>query len=123
MYAVIVTGGKQYRVEEGQVLKIEKLPHEIGANFDFEQVLMVADGDSINVGTPVVTNAKVSAEVLAQDRAKKVEILKFKRRKHHMKRMGHRQSYTQVKITGISAGGAKAKAKAKPAAKEQKAEE
>ena len=103
MYAVIVSGGKQYRVQEGQTLKLEKLTAEQGANVEFDRVLLVGNGDDIKVGAPVVEGAKVTAEVVEHGRCKKVQILKFKRRKHHMKRQGHRQWYTEVKITGINA--------------------
>ncbi|MDI3325229.1 50S ribosomal protein L21 [Pontibacterium granulatum] len=103
MYAVIVSGGKQYRVQEGQTLKLEKLAAEQGANVEFDRVLLVGNGDDIKVGAPVVEGAKVTAEVVEHGRGKKVQILKFKRRKHHMKRQGHRQWYTEVKITGINA--------------------
>ena len=103
MYAVIKTGGKQYRVSEGQTLKVEQLPVEAGQSIDFSEVLMVADGDNIQIGSPVLSGAKVSGEVVEQGRHKKIEIIKFKRRKHHMKRQGHRQNYTAVKITGIKA--------------------
>lgn len=102
MYAVIRTGGKQYRVAKDQMITIEKLDQEPGQSVDFEEVLMVADGDQIKMGTPLVSGAKVSAEVVEHGRGKKVEILKFKRRKHHMKRQGHRQSFTTVKIKDIS---------------------
>lgn len=101
MYAVIRTGGKQYRVAKDQIIKVEKLNVEPGQSYDFEEVLMVANGDQIQVGSPNVAGAKVSAEVVEHGRNSKVEILKFKRRKHHMKRQGHRQSYTKVKITNI----------------------
>jgi len=101
MYAVIVSGGKQYRVQEGMSLKLEKIEAEVGKSINFDKVLMVADGDKISIGEPVVKGAKVTAEILAQGRHKKVKILKFKRRKHHMKQMGHRQWFTEVKITGI----------------------
>jgi len=104
MYAVIQTGGKQYRVTEGDILKIEKLTAEEGASVEFDQVLMVKDGETINIGTPLVKGGKVTATVETQGRGKKVEIIKFRRRKHHMKRQGHRQSFTQIKITGIAAG-------------------
>ena len=103
MYAVIVSGGKQYRVQEGQSLKLEKLQAEAGANVEFDRVLLVGNGDDVKIGEPVVDGAKVTAEVVQHGRAKKVEIIKFKRRKHHMKRQGHRQWFTEVKITGISA--------------------
>ena len=103
MYAVIVSGGKQYRVQEGQTLKLEKLQVEAGSSVDFDRVLLIGSGDDIKIGEPVVEGAKVTAEVVQHGRAKKVEIIKFKRRKHHMKRQGHRQWFTEVKITGINA--------------------
>ena len=101
MHAVIVTGGKQYRVKEGDVLKLEKLPVEAGSTINFDQILMVGEGENVQIGAPFLSNCKVSASVLDQGRLPKIRILKFRRRKHHMKRMGHRQSYTQVKITKI----------------------
>ncbi|NOX10069.1 MAG: 50S ribosomal protein L21 [Gammaproteobacteria bacterium] len=102
MYAVIKTGGKQYRVAQGDVLRVEKLNVAEGDAVEFDQVLMVADGDDIKLGTPLVDGGKVEAKVRANGRAKKVEIIKFRRRKHHMKRQGHRQSYTELEITGIT---------------------
>ncbi len=105
MYAVIKTGGKQYRVMPGDVLKVETLDAEIGAAFNFEEVLMIADGDDITVGTPFIASAKVAAEVIAHGRAKKVEIIKFRRRKHHQKRTGHRQNFTQIQIQNINGKG------------------
>ncbi|MDM3872400.1 50S ribosomal protein L21 [Porticoccus sp. W117] len=104
MYAVIASGGKQHRVQEGETLRLEKLEVATGESIDFDEVLMVADGENINIGAPVVDGAKVSAEVLAHGRGDKVSIIKFKRRKHHRKQMGHRQWFTEVKITGINAG-------------------
>ncbi len=104
MYAVIKTGGKQYRVKEGQTLKVEKLQAEAGAAVEFDEVLMVADGDDIKIGAPRLDDGKVTATVKSQGRGKKVEIVKFRRRKHYRKQMGHRQSYTEIQITGISAG-------------------
>ncbi|MCP5161119.1 MAG: 50S ribosomal protein L21 [Hahellaceae bacterium] len=104
MYAVIVSGGKQHRVTEGEVLKLEKIEVETGSAVEFDKVLLVANGEDVKVGAPVVAGAKVTAEVVAHGRHDKVTIVKFRRRKHHMKRMGHRQWYTQVKITGINAG-------------------
>ncbi|MEW7977810.1 MAG: 50S ribosomal protein L21 [Candidatus Sedimenticola endophacoides] len=104
MYAVIQTGGKQYRVSEGDTLKVEKLGAEAGASVDLDKVLMVADGEDIKIGTPYVDGGKVTATVKSHGRGKKVNIIKFRRRKHHMKRQGHRQSYTELEITGISAG-------------------
>lgn len=103
MYAVIVTGGKQYKVAEGEYLKVEKLEVATGESVTFDKVLLVADGDNVNIGAPVVTGAKVTAEVINQGRHDKIRIIKFRRRKHHMKRQGHRQWYTEIKITGISA--------------------
>jgi large subunit ribosomal protein L21 len=101
MYAVIKSGGKQYKVTEGQLIKLEKLPAEIGGSVDFP-VLMVADGDKITAGAPYVTAHKVSAEVVSHGRGKKVKIIKMRRRKHFRKQMGHRQSFTEVKITKIA---------------------
>ncbi|KKN84038.1 hypothetical protein LCGC14_0293670 [marine sediment metagenome] len=103
MYAVIVTGGKQYKVVEGEYLKVEKLEVETGASIEFDRVLLVADGDDVKIGAPVVEGAKVTAEIRAHGRGDKIRIIKFRRRKHHMKRQGHRQWYTEIKITGISA--------------------
>ena len=103
MYAVIVSGGKQHRVVEGETLKLEKIEQAVGDTIEFDQVLMVGEGADVKIGAPVVDGAKVTAEIVEQGRHKKVTIVKFKRRKHHMKRAGHRQWYTEVKITGISA--------------------
>jgi large subunit ribosomal protein L21 len=102
MYAVIKTGGKQYRVSEGDTLRVETLNANEGDSFDFDQVLMVGEGADVKVGAPLLEGGRVTATVKAHGRAKKVEIIKFRRRKHHMKRMGHRQNYTEVEITGIS---------------------
>ncbi|OGT49066.1 MAG: 50S ribosomal protein L21 [Gammaproteobacteria bacterium RIFCSPHIGHO2_12_FULL_38_11] len=101
MYAIIETGGKQYRVAQGQTLTIEKLEADAGSTIDFDRVLMVGEGETIKFGAPLVTGAKVVAEVLKHGRADKIRIIKFRRRKHHMKSAGHRQYYTQVKITAI----------------------
>lgn len=105
MYAVIKTGGKQYRVAEGQTLKIEKLDVEEGAAVEFDTVLMIADGDQIKVGSPYINGARVSATVKSQGRGPKVLIVKFRRRKHYRKTQGHRQSFTEVRIGSISASG------------------
>ena len=102
MYAVIKTGGKQYRVSRGDTVKVEKLDAGEGDSVEFDQVLMVGEGKDVRIGTPYVEGSRVSARVKAQGRDPKVEIIKFRRRKHHMKRMGHRQDYTEVEITGIS---------------------
>lgn len=101
MYAVIVSGGKQHRVSEGEVLKLEKIEVETGSSIEFDRVLLIADGDMVKIGEPQLSGAMVTAEVVSHGRHDKVRIIKFKRRKHHMKRMGHRQWYTEVKITGI----------------------
>lgn len=101
MYAVIKTGGKQYRVKAGDLLKVEKLSTEVGNEINFSEVLMFSDGETVTWGNPLVANAAVKAEVVAHGRHKKVKIIKFRRRKHHMKQMGHRQYYTQVKILAI----------------------
>lgn len=103
MYAVIETGGKQYRVTEGQYLKVEKLDLEEGASVEIDKVLMVANGDDVKVGAPYVAGGKVTAKVKSTGRGKKVMIIKFRRRKHSRKTQGHRQSYTEIEITGISA--------------------
>ena len=103
MYAVIKSGGKQYRVQEGDTIKVEKIVANEGDSVKIEDVLLVADGEEIKVGTPLVKGASVSATVKSQGRAPKVKIIKFKRRKHYRKQMGHRQAYTELAITGIKA--------------------
>ena len=103
MYAVIKTGGKQYRVNEGESLKVEKLESAEGADIEFDQVLMVGDGDGVKVGTPIVAGGKVTATVEAHGRGDKIRIFKMRRRKNSRSQMGHRQWFTQVRITGISA--------------------
>jgi len=124
MYAVIASGGKQYRVTEGQTLRVEKLAAEAGSAITFDQVLMLGEGDSVKIGDPLVKNAKVKAEVLRQMRGDKIDIIKFKRRKNYIKHQGHRQSLTEVMITGIEGGPAAAKkattAAEKPAAAAEK---
>ncbi len=104
MYAVIKTGGKQYRVSEGQVLRIESLNAEVGDTVEFDEVLMVGEGADVTIGAPTIEGAKVSATVEANGRGKKVTIIKFRRRKNRSKtKQGHRQNYTEVKIGKISA--------------------
>jgi large subunit ribosomal protein L21 len=103
MYAVIVSGGKQHRVQEGEILRLEKLEAATGDTVEFDQVLMVANGGDFTIGAPLISGAKVKAEILSHGRADKVTIIKFRRRKHSLKRQGHRQWYTDVKITGINA--------------------
>ncbi len=102
-YAVIFSGGKQYRVSEGQTVKLEKLTAEVGEVVHFEQVLMVANEGKLAIGTPYVKGSLVAAEVVSHGRGKKIRIIKFRRRKHHMKHQGHRQSYTELKIQQIQA--------------------
>src|SRR5512135_3091241 len=103
MYAVIRTGGKQYKVAAGGKLKVERLAAEVGSEIVIDDVLMVADGDNIKVGAPVVAGASVKATVLSHGRGDKVMIYKMRRRKHYRKTQGHRQNYTEIRIDGISA--------------------
>jgi large subunit ribosomal protein L21 len=103
MYAVIKTGGKQYRVVAGEKLKIEQIPADVGAEINLDQILMVGEGESVKIGTPLLSGASVKATVLAQGRHKKVTIFKMRRRKHYQKHQGHRQNFTEIRIDGISA--------------------
>lgn len=102
MYAIIKTGGRQFRVMEGETLRVEKLEGDVGSAVKFEEILMVGEGDSIHIGAPLVSGASVAAKIKSHGRADKIRIIKFRRRKHHMKQMGHRQHYTEIEITGIS---------------------
>ena len=104
MYAVIKSGGKQYRVESGAKLRVERLSADVGAAVSFDEVLLVGDGDAVKVGAPLVSGAQVKATVLAQGRDDKVRIFKLRRRKHYQKTQGHRQSYTEVRIDDILQG-------------------
>lgn len=99
---MIATGGKQYRVHEGDRIKVEKLGKAQGEKVIFDQVLLLADGEEVSIGTPYIEGGGVTGEVQGHIKAKKIDVIKFKRRKNHLKRMGHRQQYTQVKITNIS---------------------
>lgn len=103
MYAVIQSGGKQHRVAEGQTIRLEKLEVETGATIEFDNVLMIANGEDVKIGAPFVDGGKVTAEVVTHGRGEKVKIVKFRRRKHHRKQAGHRQWFTEVRITGINA--------------------
>jgi len=103
MYAVIKTGGKQYRVAAGEKLKIEQIPAEVGAEITLDQILMVGEGETVKIGAPLVSGASVKATVLSQGRHKKVTIFKMRRRKHYQKHQGHRQNYTEILIDVISA--------------------
>ena len=102
MYAVIKTGGKQYRVAAGEKLKIEQIPAEVGAEITLDQILMLGEGESVKIGTPFVTGAAVKATVLSQGRHDKIKIFKMRRRKHYQKHQGHRQNYTEIRIDSIS---------------------
>ncbi len=101
MYAVIFSGGKQYRVLEGDTLKLETLPQDVGSEVKFDKILMVGEGSSVKVGRPYLSGSAVTATVVSHGRHDKIRIVKFRRRKHHMKTQGHRQNYTEVKITKI----------------------
>lgn len=103
MYAVVAAGGKQYKVEEGDVLRIEKVDGSVGDTLTFDKVLLVADGETLSVGQPVVENASVNAQIVEQGKSKKIIVFKYKRRKRYRRTQGHRQSYTAVKIENISA--------------------
>ena len=103
MYAVIKTGGKQYRVQAGEKLKIEQIPADVGSQIVLDQVLMLGSGETVSIGTPFLAGAQVSATVLSQGRADKVRIFKMRRRKHYQKRQGHRQNYTEIQIGAIAA--------------------
>jgi len=103
MYAVIKTGGKQYRVAAGEKIKVEQIPADVGSQITLDQVLMVGEGESVKIGTPVVVGATVTASVLSHGRHDKVKIFKMRRRKHYQKHQGHRQNYTEIRIEAISA--------------------
>jgi large subunit ribosomal protein L21 len=105
MYAVVKTGGKQYRVQSGESVRVELLPAEVGAAVSFDEVLMVGEGDNVKVGTPFIAGATVKATVVAHGRGDKERIFKLRRRKHFQKTQGHRQSYTEVRIDDIVAQG------------------
>jgi large subunit ribosomal protein L21 len=102
MYAVIKTGGKQYRVTAGEKLKVEQIPAEIGAEIVLDQVLLVANGDNVTMGAPLISGASVNAKVVSHGRGEKVHIYKMRRRKHYRKSQGHRQNYTEIEILGIA---------------------
>jgi large subunit ribosomal protein L21 len=103
MYAVVITGGKQYKVQQGETLRIEKIAGEVGSPVTFDKILMVGDGENIRVGQPVVENAKVQASIVEQDRERKILVFKYKRRKRYRRKHGHRQPFTAVRIDGIEA--------------------
>ncbi len=103
MYAVVKTGGKQYRVKAGEKIRIEQIPAEVGQEIVLDQVLLLGAGDGVTMGTPLIAGAAVKAKVLAQGRGEKVHIFKMRRRKHYRKSQGHRQNYTEIEILGIGA--------------------
>ena len=103
MYAVVRTGGKQYRLGIGDNVKVEKLPNEVGNIIELSQILMVSDGAEVKVGTPLVTGASVKAEIVGHGRNKKIRVFKMKRRKKYRRTQGHRQAFTQLKVTEINA--------------------
>ncbi|HSO62020.1 MAG TPA: 50S ribosomal protein L21 [Desulfobacterales bacterium] len=103
MYAVVNTGGKQYKVMKGETLRIEKIPGEVGSSVTFDKVLMVADGENVRVGQPVLENVAVQAQIVEQDKAKKILVFKYKRRKRYRRKNGHRQPFTAIRIDGIEA--------------------
>lgn len=106
MYAVMVTGGKQYRVAQGETLRVEKLDAEAGNEITFDNILMLGDGDGIKVGD-ALNGATVTAKIVGHGRADKIKVIKFRRRKHSRSRQGHRQHYTEIQITGIAGGDSK----------------
>ena len=104
MYAILKTGGKQYRVSKGQTIKVELLDAEPGGQIELGDILLVADGSDVKVGAPFLSGAKVTADVIQHGRGKKIEVIKFKRRKNYMRTQGHRQGFTEIKITDITSG-------------------
>jgi large subunit ribosomal protein L21 len=103
MYAVVSTGGKQYRVQKGETLRVEKIPGEVGSKVTLDKVLMLADGENIRVGQPLLEKAAVQASIVEQDKAKKILVFKYKRRKRYRRKKGHRQPFTAIRIDGIEA--------------------
>lgn len=102
MYAVFRTGGKQYRASQGERLKVERLNAEVGDSIEFDEILLVGEGADVTIGSPLVAGGKVAATVTAQGRGKKIDVVKFKRRKNYKRQLGHRQHFTEVEITSIS---------------------
>jgi large subunit ribosomal protein L21 len=122
MYAVIKTGGKQYKVSAGEKLKVEQIPADVGTEIVIDQVLAVGEGDTLSVGSPLVSGATVSATVLSHGRGDKVRIFKMRRRKHYQKHQGHRQNYTELFIAGIASELGSVTAEVKPEAKAEAAQ-
>jgi large subunit ribosomal protein L21 len=102
MYAVVTSGGKQYKVQKGAILRVEKISGDIGAPVSFDKVLMFSDGENVNIGQPVLENVSVNGHIVEQDKAKKIIVFKYKRRKRYRRKQGHRQQYTAVKIDNIA---------------------
>jgi len=102
MYAVLATGGKQYKVREGDVVRVEKLTGDVGSPVAFDRILMVGDGENVNIGSPLLEDASVTGHIVAHEKAKKILVFKYKRRKRFRRKQGHRQQYTAVKIDQIS---------------------
>jgi len=121
MYAVVNTGGKQYKVQQGEVLRIEKIPGDVGNPVNFDRILMFSDGDNVSIGQPVLDNVAVEGHIVEQGKAKKIIVFKYKRRKRYRRKQGHRQEYTAVLIDSIKEAGAEAE-EALPAEKELKPE-
>lgn len=103
MYAVISSGGKQYKVQEGEILRVEKLSGDVGAPVSFDNILMFSDGENVNVGTPVLSDVSVQGHIVEQGKAKKILVFKYKRRKRYRRKQGHRQQFTAIKIDSIKA--------------------
>ena len=101
MYAVVFSGGKQYKVQKDEILRVEKISGDIGAPVSFDKVLMFSDGENVNIGQPVLENVSVNGHIVEQDKAKKIIVFKYKRRKRYRRKQGHRQQYTAVKIDSI----------------------
>jgi large subunit ribosomal protein L21 len=120
MYAVVSSGGKQYKVQEGEILRVEKIPGDVGSAITFDQVLMVAEGDKVNIGQPVLDDALVEGHIVEQGKGKKIIVFKYKRRKRYRRTQGHRQQFTAIKIDSIKAKTAKAPKKAEPKAEAKK---
>ncbi|MCD4763782.1 MAG: 50S ribosomal protein L21 [Desulfobacterales bacterium] len=102
MYAIVSSGGKQYKVQKGEILRVEKISGDIGVPVSFDKVLMFSDGENVNIGQPVLENVSVNGHIVEQDKAKKIIVFKYKRRKRYRKKQGHRQQYTAVKIDSIA---------------------
>ena len=108
MYAVVNTGGKQYKVRQGEILRVEKIPGDVGSPVTFDRVLMFSDGENVSIGQPVLDNVAVEGHIVEQGKAKKIIVFKYKRRKRYRRKQGHRQEFTAVQIDNITAGGSQA---------------